>query len=224
MPERFDTIIRIDSEHGEIVVEQKKEDGVIARKNISSQALIDGLVGSRYDDACYATGLQPEGCVATVMGQNVITYFIRYPELCADISYYGTEYLKFPIPRLVFGFKYLPKEGKVAGCRLCVVKDEKLIPDTPTYCYPFSNVGSGGHICTGNNALPMYREPSRLHTLAGYILRLPNNDDQFQASHNRLLMGYRDLLELLKDKSPEFYYTDILVKDGKTLKDFLNGR
>lgn len=224
MPERFDTTIRIDSKDGKIVVEQKKEDGVIARKNISSQSLLDGLLGSRYDDAYHATGLLPQNCIAAVMGQQFITYFIRCPELYADISYYKTEYPHFPIPRLVFGFKYLPQEGKVAGCSVCVVKDEGLTPDTPTYYYPFSNVGSGGHICTGNNALPVYKDPSRLHTLAGYILRLPNNDDMYSSQHNRLDASYRDLLEHLKDKPPAYYYSNVLVPDGKTLKNFLNGR
>ena len=224
MSERFDTTIRIDSEHGEIAVEQKLKGGVTACKNITPQALVDALVGSRYDDTYYTTGLLPDGCVAATVGQDTVTYFIRYPELYADVSYYGTEYLQFPIPRLVFGFKYLPKEGKVAGCRLCVVKDERLTAETSVYRYPFSNVGAGGHICTGNNALPVYKDPSRLHTLAGYILRLPNNNDHFSAANNRPQAGYRDLLELLKDKAPEFYYTDILVEDGKTLKDFLNGR
>ena len=62
---------------------------------------------------------------------------MRYPELCADITYYDTEYRDFPLLRLVFGFQYMPQEGKVAGCRVCVVKDELLTPDTPTYHYPF---------------------------------------------------------------------------------------
>ena len=224
MPDRFDTIIRIDSEHGEIAVEQKMKGGVTARKNITPQALIDTLVDSRYDDVCYATGMLPDGCIAAAVGQDTVTYFIRYPELYADISYFGTEYLRFPIPRLVFGFKYLPTAGKVTGCRLCVVKDERLTAQTPVYRYPFSNVGGGGHICTGNNALPVYKDPSRLHTLAGYILRLPNNNDHFSEKNNKLQATYRDLLELLKDKTPEFYYTDILVKDSKILNDFLNGR
>ena len=74
MAERFDTTIRIDSEHGEITVEQKMKGGVMARKNITPQALIDTLVGSRYDDAYYATGLLPDGCVAAVMGQDTVTY------------------------------------------------------------------------------------------------------------------------------------------------------
>lgn len=217
-------VLRISPERLEIVVEQHKADGVTARKNISPESLSACIIGSRYDTEAHATGLLPEGCIAAVMEKQTICYYIRYPELYADISYYGTEYPHFPIPRLVFGFRYMPREGKVGGCRVCVVKDERLTPDTPTYRYPFSNVGSGGHICTGNNALPVYKDPSRLHTLMGYILRLPNNDDHFSETHNRLHAGYRDLLELLKDKTPGFYYSDILVEDGKTLNDFLNGR
>lgn len=218
-------VLRISPETLEIAVEHQKSDGVIARKNISPEALSDCILGSRYDDEAHATGLLPEGCIAAVMDQKFVTYFIRCPELYADISYYGTEYLHFPIPRLVFGFQYLPKEGKVGKCKLSVVKDGPLTLDTPTYHYPFSNVSSGsGQICTGNNALPAYKDPSRLHTLMGYILRLPNNDDHFSAAHNRLHAGYRDLLELMKSRTPAFYYSDILVEDGRTLKDFLNGR
>ena len=156
--------------------------------------------------------------------KKYVTYFMRYPELCADITYYDTEYRDFPLPRLVFGFQYMPQEGKVAGCRVCVVKDERLTPDTPTYRYPFSNVHGNNSICTGNNALPIYRDPARLHTLMGYLLRLPNNNDLYSRDNNRLHAEYRDLLEQMKGKTPSHYYTDVLVEDGKTLKDFLDAR
>ena len=33
-----------------------------------------------------------------------------------------------------------------------------------------------------------------------------------------------DLLEQMKGKTPSHYYTDVLVEDGKTLKDFLDAR
>jgi len=46
-----------------------------------------------------------------------------------------------------------------------------------------------------DNALPVFKDPSRLHTLAGYLLRLPNNDDLYSDKNNRLYAGYRDLLE-----------------------------
>ena len=32
---------------------------------------------------------------------------------------------------------------------------------------------------------------------------------------------YRALLNHLKDKEPAYYYTDVLVPNGKTLKDFI---
>lgn len=224
MPDEFDMTIRINSDSGQVVVEQQKAGGVISRKNISPQSLCDCFLTSRYDDERHATGLLPEGCIAVTMEKKFTYYFIRYPELYADISYYDTEYRNFPLPRLVFGFKYMPKEGKVAGCSLCVVRDGRLAPDTPTYYYPYSNVHSDKRICTGNNSLPLYKNPAKLHTLAGYLLRLPNNNDLYSRDYNRLHAEYRDLLEQMKGKTPSHYYTDVLVEDGKTLKDFLDRR
>ena len=224
MEKKYDMIIRINSERAEVEVEQRSKRGVISRKNISPQSLSDCILTSRYDDESHPTGLLPEGCIAVVMEKKHIYYFIRYPELYTDFSYFGTEYPSFPIPRMVFRFKYLREERKVVESALCVVKDERLTRDTPTYRYPFSNVHGNQSICLGNNALPVYKDPARLHTLAAYILRMPNNDDLYSDQNNRLHAGFRDLLEQMKNKTPAHYYTDVLVKDGKTLKDFLNGR
>ena len=33
-----------------------------------------------------------------------------------------------------------------------------------------------------------------------------------------------DIMELLRDKDPAYYYTDILVPNGRTLSDFINRR
>ena len=52
-----------------------------------------------------------------------------------------------------------------------MVKDERLKENTILYRYPFSNVSRDGRICLGNNALPVYRDPSKLHTLASYCHR-----------------------------------------------------
>lgn len=224
MPKDYNMIIRISTERAEAEVEQHSKNGVITRKNISPQSLSDCILTSRYDDECHATGLLPEGCIAVVMEKKHVYYYIRYPELYADFSYFGTEYPNFPIPRLVFRFKYLLHEHKVAESALCVVKDQRLTPDTPTYYYPFSNVGIDGRICIGNNALPVYKDPARLHTLAAYILRMPNNNDHFSKDHNKLRAEFRDLLEQMKGKTPSHYYTDILVENRGTLKDFLGKR
>ena len=224
MPKDFDMIIRISSERAEVEVEQHSKKGVVTRKNISPESLSSCILNSRVDDERHPTGLLPEGCIAVVMEKKHVYYYIRYPDLYADISYYNTEYQGFPIPRLVFCFKYLPVARKVVDASLCVVKDERLTLDTPTYRYPFSNVHGNLRVCLGNNALPVYKDPARLHTLAAYILRMPNNDDLYSEQNNQLHAGFRDLLEQMKTKTPSHYYSDVLVANGQSLKDFLNRR
>ena len=76
-------------------------------------------------------------------------------------------------------------------------------------------------MCTGSNRLPTYKKPSAISNLPYYLLMLPNNDDYYSATRNKLELGHRDLLEHLKDKSSEYYYTDVLIPSGKTLKDFI---
>ena len=140
--------------------------------------------------------------------------------ICVRTSvYFGTEYPDFPLPRLVFGFR-VSQEGKVLDCRLGVVEDKPPAEDSAMFVYPFSNVG-GFHLCTGNNVLPVYKKTSALVNLPGYLLQLPNNNDSFNPQNNKLHMPYRELLNHLKDKDPSYYYTDVLVPSGKTLKDFI---
>ena len=223
MNQEFDTIIKISSARAEIVVEQENE-GITSRKMLTSEAFYRALLGSRYDDGIHPVGFLPEHCFsAAAVGKDYI-YWLRYPELRADISYFGTEYADFPLPRLVFSFKYMPDSGKIGDACLAVVKDERLSPETPTFIYPFSNVFDSNRICLGNNALPVYKDPTRIHTLMRYILSFPNNDDMFSPKNSRLELGYRDLLEHLKDKPPEYYYTDVLISNKKTLKDFISWR
>ena len=224
MSKDYNMIIRINTERAEVEVEQRSKKGVVSRKSISPESLSNCILTSRGDDESHPTGLLPEGCIAVVMEKKYVYYYIRYPELYADFSYYETEYRGFPIPRLVFCFKYLPQDHKVAGVSLCVVKDERLTLDPPTYRYPFSNVHGNLSVCLGNNALPVYKDPARLHTLAAYILRMPNNNDLYSDQNNRLHAGFRDLLEQMKDKTPSHYYTDVLVGNGQTLQDFLTRR
>ena len=223
MRKEFDTVIRISSERAEIVVEQERK-GVVSRKTITPSTFATCILNSRYDDVEHCSGLLPEHCLFVALCEEHTWYFIRYPELYADISYFGTEYERFPLPRLVFGFKYTPQDGKIIGARLCVVQDGRLNMDTQTFTYPFSNVYADGRICLGNNALPAYKDPTRIATLAHFILEMPNNNDNFKPDNNALGLGYRDLLEHLKDKAPEYYYSDVLIADKKTLKDFIYRR
>lgn len=220
MDRSYDMAIKIYINSAEIVVEQQ-EDGVLSRKTVTPESLFHSIIGSRYDDGIHPVGFLPEHCFsATLAGENTV-YFIRYPELHTDFSYYGTEYRDFPLPRLVFSISYQRQVGKVGDVRMAVVADEKLTEETTLYRYPFSNVHSDNRICMGNNALPVYKDPARLHTLPGLILRFPNNNDMFSEEKNRLGLGYRDLLEHLKDKPPAYYYSDVLIPSGQKLKDFM---
>ena len=53
------------------------------------------------------------------------------------------------------------------------------------------------------------------------MLGLPDNDDMFYSAHNKKGLDHKALLEHLKDKNPAYYYTDILVPNGRTLSDFI---
>jgi len=211
-------VLRINPEELYIKVENVNN-GVTSYKEITGETFYQCIKGSIRREAVDSDFLPPNCFHVRISTDGERDYCLWYPELYADISYFGTEYRHFPIPRLVFGFR-VGKDGKVFGCRLGVVEDTAPNERTPMFTYPFSNVG-GFNLCVGNNALPVYKRPVTLGTLPGYLLRLPNNNDRFNAKDNKLHMQYRELLNHLKDKDPAYYYTDVLIPNGKTLKDFI---
>lgn len=212
-------LLRIDPQTPRITVETMDE-GVTAFKEISVNVLYDCIRRSIRSEAV-ASGLLPMNCLSVNIDSDGNRYLcLRHPQLRADISYFGTEYKNFPLPRLVFGFR-VSAVGKVFGCRLGVIKDELPTEDTPMYVYPFSNV-SGFQLCTGNNVLPSYEPLRKIATLPFYLLSLPNNNDSYHKTDNKLGLDYRELLHHLKDKEPAYYYSDILLPNNKTLKDFIS--
>ena len=216
-----ETVIRI-SDDGRIMVE-KDDGGVKSIKQIAPDALVECISRSLMRGAVH-TGLLPKNCLAfSAYDDGNRAVVLLHPENKADVSYFGTEYKDFPIPKLVFGFR-LSKEGRVSSCRLGIIDNCGMIkPETKMYHYPLSNV-SGFHLCTGNNTFP---KCNSLHTLASlpyYIMAMPNNNDHFSPNRNKLGLEMRDLLALLQDKPQEYYYTDILIPSDKTLGDFINRR
>jgi len=171
-----------------------------------------------------SSGLLPKNCISfTAHDSGERDVVLLHSENKADICYFGTEYKDFPLPRLVFGFR-LSREGRVSSCRLGVIDNNDIIkPETKMFHYPLSNV-NGFHLCTGNNTFP---KCASLHTLASlpyYIIAMPNNNDHFRPSNNRLSLEMRDLLELMKNKEQRFYYSDVLLPNGAVLNDFIYGR
>ena len=213
-----ETVIRI-SEDGKITVERDLK-GVKSFKQIAPDTLIQCIDKSLLRGAVHS-GLLPKNCISfNAFDDGDKEVVLVYPESRADISYFGTEYKNFPLPRLVFGFKLIA-EGRVSSCKLGVVENKKTLkPDIKMYHYPLSNV-SGFHLCTGNNALPKCTSLHTLSSLPYYIMSMPNNNDYFKASNNMLNLEMRDLLELLKNKEPSFYYSDILIPNGAVLNDFI---
>lgn len=213
-----DTIIRI-SEDGKITVERNLK-GVKSFKQIAPDTLIQCIDRSLLRGTVHS-GLLPKNCISfSAYDDGNKEVVLLYPENRADISYFGTEYKNFPLPRLVFGFR-LTVKGRVSSCKLGVVENtDTLKPDTKMYHYPLSNV-SGFHLCSGNNTLPKCTSLHTLSSLPYYIMSMPNNNDYFSNLHNKPNLEMRDLLELLKNKKPSYYYSDILIPNGAVLNDFI---
>ena len=215
-----EVIIRI-RDDGTVAVEDVR-DGIKGFKEISPDSLLK-CINSSLLRGVVSSGLLPKGCLSfTAHDNGNRNVAILHPESRADISYYGSLYPNFPLPKLVFGFS-ITKENRINQCRLGVVGNEgNLKPTTPMFVYPFSNV-SGTNLCTGNNILPKCESLHTLGSVPYYILGMDNNNDHFRSSNNKQGLEMRDLLELLKDKSPGYYYSDILLPSKMTLGDFITG-
>lgn len=216
-----DIVLRVSPKNNSFIVEEHKKNGVIAYKEISPIELYYAINGSYIASEFLSSGVLPEHCIHLSMSNSEKRFILWYPELRTEMTYKDEVYASFPIPRLVFGVRML-QSGKVAECSIGVVADEAPTTETVMYYYPFSNVYDDGRVCTGNNVLPSYKKQTALKNFPSYLLGIPDNDDMFRTEHNKLHLGHKELMEHLKDKSPEYYYTDVLVANGKTLGDFIN--
>ena len=207
------------SDSAEIFVEERKN-GIKSCKCISLNDLLVCIKSSIRE-------IQP--IYRAVLPKNALFYSccpetgsfsaaMEYPYNKADITYMNTEYRDFPLPKLVFGFKVAGK--KIKKVYLGITGNGILRESSLMYTYPFSNVSNDFILCTGGNSLPEIKSPYSLSNMPDYILSLPDNDDYYNIRHNRLELGHRELMEHLADKSPEHYYSDILIPSGKTLSDF----
>ena len=196
--------------------------GILSFKMITPDSLLD-CINKSLSRGVIMSGLLPRGCLSYAAHDNGDRDIcILHDENTTNMIYYDTEYKDFPLPRLVFGF-HITGEGRVSSCRLGVVADDDVMkPNTKMFHYPFSNV-SGFQLCTGNNILPKCISLHTMGSLPYYVLSMPNNNDHFKSENNSSHLEMRDLLELVKDKKPEFYYSDILVQNGSSLNDFING-
>ncbi len=217
-PER-EIVLRINPAFASIRMESVTPEGTTVTKEIGYDALVECIKDSLKKDLT-KSGLLPTGCISFDAGEGGWrSVSIEHPERYADITYGNTLYPNFPLPRLVFRFG-LHMGLRVQNCQMGIVAEGRLSPDTPMFRYPFSNV-SDFHLCTGGNILPECKSLHTLSSLPYLILEMPNNDDHFSRMNNQMELGHRELLEHLKDKDPSYYYGNILVPNGRTLKDFI---
>lgn len=200
------------------------EDDIITTKRITPKELYDCVLNSTtaINSLVINSGILPANTVTFSLKPNDSEKYVvlEFPEDKTNITYEKTEYVNFPIPRILFGF-HITNSGRIASVRMGVADLGVLSMNTPMYRYPFSNV-EGFSLCIGANAMPHIESMNQLAGLPYYIMSMPDNDDRFCDTNNKLKMGHRDLLEHLKDKDRQYYYDNVLVPMGrKTLKDFI---
>ena len=167
------------------------------------------------------TGILPDRCISYRESYDGSKYIIiEFGDLYADVTYEKTKYDKFPLPRLLYAFE-LDKDNRIKSVNVAVADKGPLREDTKLYKYPFSNV-SGFNMCIGSNAMPKIKKLRQLNGVPYYIFAMPDNNDRYSPGRTKLEMEYRTLLEFLKDKDTDFYYENVLIPSGKTLKDFIN--
>ncbi len=210
-------VIHITSE-GKILVEDI-ENGVKAFKTVEPEVFIN-CVKDSIRTSMVSSGILPSGVFYYGAGdggkQKVC---VEFPARRCDVMYKKTEYKDFPIPRLVFGF--VLDGDRITNVNLGVVDDGNLTPKSKMYIYPFSNV-SGYRLCCGSNKLPNIKSLHQLTGVMYFIMSMPNNNDHYRSERTKLETELRTVFELLKDKDPKYYYTDVLKESGKTLKDFVD--
>ena len=207
------------SDSAEIFVEERKN-GIKSCKCISLDDLLVCIKSSIREIKPVYRAVLPKNALfySCCPETGSFSAAMEYPYNKADITYMNTEYRDFPLPKLVFGFKVAGK--KIKKVYLGITGNGILRESSLMYTYPFSNVSSDFVLCTGGNALPEIKSPYSLSNMPDYILGLPDNDDYFNIKNNRLQLNHRELMEHLADKTPEYYYSDILIPSGKTLADF----
>ncbi len=207
------------SDSAEIFVEERKN-GIKSCKCISLSDLLVCIKSSIREIKPVYRAVLPKNALfySCCPETGSFSAAMEYPYNKADITYMNTEYRDFPLPKLVFGFKVAGK--KIKKVYLGITGNGILRESSLMYTYPFSNVSNDFILCTGGNSLPEIKSPYSLSNMPDYILSLPDNDDYYNIRHNRLELGHRELMEHLADKSPEHYYSDILIPSGKTLSDF----
>lgn len=156
-----EVIVRISPSRNTIIVQERSPGGVLSYREIDPVEFYYALNGSCVGDEYISSGFLPEHCLHVSMNAAERRFVIWNPDLRADVIYRDTEYMDFPLPRLVFGLRVLA-DGRVADCSMGVVADEPPTEDNVAFWWQSKIEHSFGHAWPENFIQCCFQEP-QLH-------------------------------------------------------------
>ena len=214
-----EAILHFDPLQTQVKTECIDQNGLRSVKFIENEDLMRAIRQHTYTPPLHS-GLLPPNCVALTAHKEQWTVTLASDCGCYDVFYHNTAYENFPVPRLLLSCTI--NSGRLQNFRLAVADQGELTPETALFKCPFPNV-NGFSLCVGSNVFTGYNTPRKLRTLLHRVMAVPFGDDYYRTEQTRLNLGARELFEHLKDKTPAYYYENVLIASGKTLSDFLGG-
>lgn len=212
-------VLLLDPLKSAVKTELIREDGTREVRHIPGDALLSGLE-AHTQMAPVRSGLLPPGVVSLTAYPDGWDVTLQNVTDRCTVWYHKTVYPDFPLPRLLLRCRM--KGGMLNGFQMAVCDAGSLSPETKLYRFPFPNV-NGFSLCVGTNQFTGYDTLWKLRGLMHRVLSLPFGDDYYKPDCTRLGLSARELFEHLKDKDPAYYYSDVLIPNGKTLTDFIRG-
>ena len=188
-------------------------------KFIDNEDLMHAIRQNSYVPPLHS-GLLPPNCVALTTHREQWTVTLTSDFDRCEVTYHNTMYENFPVPRLLLSCTI--NGDKLKNFRLAIAAAGELTPQTALFQCPFPNV-NGFSLCVGSNAFTGYDSIRKLRTLVHHVMAVPFGDDYYRPEQTRLHLSARALFNHLKDKTPDYYYSHVLIPSGKTVSDFIGG-
>ena len=214
-----EAVLHLDPLKSVVKTELVRKDGTYEVRHIPGDALADEFK-AHIQMAPVRSGLLPPGVVSLTAYPDGWDVTLQNVTDRCTVYYHKTVYPDFPLPRLLLRCRM--KNGRLSGFQLAVTDMGLPTPDSRLYQCPFPNV-NGFSLCVGTNPFTGYDTLWKLRGLIHRVLSLPFGDDHYRPDCTRLGLSARDLFEHLQDKEPAYYYSDVLLPNGKTLTDFIGG-
>lgn len=206
--------IQITISKSKIELEILNNDGTVEIRQASANELLKIIDSSqkRKKSEIIDSNLLPNGLVRVLESHDRLVkgYFVHTKKGIVPFRYYDKIFLIKDFCPLLF-YIVVDRE-KILKSYVYVLKDTSISNEMQIYKYPFGNVSRDGHICFGNNSLPLIKGPKDLEQVISIFFASSSNDDYFRNSDKVLEKYYSEqaiLLSRLRDGKVKM--EDILV-------------